>query len=37
MNFKRKNKINRSLEKKNDVKGTYDVPKVVRKLSKGDV
>ena len=34
MNFKRKNKTNRSLQKKNDIKGTYFVPKVVRTESK---
>jgi hypothetical protein len=35
MNFKRKNKTNRSRIKKENVKCTYVVPKVVRMLAKG--
>jgi hypothetical protein len=37
MNFKRKNKTNRSLVKKNNVKGTFGVPKIVRMLVKDDM
>ena len=34
MNFKRKNKTNRSLRKKNDINSDYAVPKTARMISK---
>jgi hypothetical protein len=32
MNFKRKNKTNRSLEKKNSIRSSYYIPKDVRRI-----